>query len=50
LDEVDDAVPKDVASDPQGPTARERQVLAYHKKYNRTSPVCESIRAKYPDC
>lgn len=32
-----------------GPTARERQVLAYHKKYKSTSPLYEEIRAKYPD-
>lgn len=49
LDEVDGAVPQDVASEPPRPTARERQVLAYHKKYKTTSPLYESIRAKYPD-
>jgi hypothetical protein len=32
-----------------GPTARERQVLAYHKKYKSTSPLFEQIRAKYPN-
>ena len=31
------------------PTPRERQVLAYHKKYGTTSPLYEKIRAKYPD-
>jgi len=49
LDEVDYAVPQKVERVPQGPTARERQVLAYHKKYKTTSPLYESIRAKYPD-
>jgi len=32
-----------------GPTAHERQVLAYHKKYKSSSPLYERIRAKYPD-
>ena|SRR5947207_1028977 len=49
LDEVDYAVPQKVERVPQGPTARERQVLAYHKKYKTTSSLYESIRAKYPD-
>ena len=31
------------------PNGRERQVLAYHKKYKTTSPLYEKIRAKYPD-
>ena len=31
-----------------GPTARERQVLAFHKNYKSTSPLYERIRAKYP--
>jgi len=34
---------------PLGPTARERQVLAYHKKYKTTFPLYEKIRAKYPN-
>ena len=49
LYEVDGALPHDVAREPRGPNARERQVLAYHKKYKTTSPLYESIRAKYPD-
>jgi hypothetical protein len=49
LDEVDYAAPQKVERVPRGPTARERQVLAYHKKYKTTSPLYESIRAKYPD-
>jgi hypothetical protein len=31
------------------PTAKERQVLAYHKKYGTTSPLYEQVRAKYPN-
>ena len=31
------------------PTPRERQVLAYHQKRRSTSPLYQSIRAKYPD-
>lgn len=31
------------------PSQRERQVLAYHKKYKTTSPLYEQIRAKYPN-
>jgi hypothetical protein len=50
LSEVEQAVPQ--VSDAQrrsGPTARERQVLAFHKKHKSTSPLYERIRAKYPD-
>jgi hypothetical protein len=32
-----------------GPSARERQVLSYHKRHHSTSPLYERIRAKYPD-
>ena len=31
------------------PTAKERKVLGYHKKYGTTSPLYEQIRAKYPN-
>jgi hypothetical protein len=50
LSEVEDAVPQ--VSDAErrsGPTARERQVLAFHKKRKSTSPLYERMRAKYPD-
>lgn len=49
LDEVEKAVPQIDPSQPSGPTARERQVLGYHKKHKSTSPLYEEIRAKYPD-
>ena len=48
LEEVEKAVPK-IADSQQGPTARERQVLGYHKKHKSTSPLYQEIRAKYPD-
>jgi hypoxanthine phosphoribosyltransferase len=49
LEEVEQAVAKITESQPPGPTARERQVLGYHKKHKSTSPLYEEIRAKYPD-
>jgi hypothetical protein len=49
LVEVEEALSQRVEEVPAGPTARERQVLAYHKKYKTTSPLYEEIRAKYPD-
>jgi hypothetical protein len=49
LSEVEEALSQRVEEVPLGPTARERQVLAYHKKYKTTSPLYEEIRAKYPD-
>lgn len=49
LNEVENAVPKIHDSQQSGPTARERQVLSYHKKHKSTSPLYEEIRAKYPD-
>jgi len=49
LAEVEQALPQTAESRPQGPTARERQVLGYHKKHKSTSPLYEAIRAKYPD-
>ena len=49
LAEVDRAVQTRPAPEKSGPTARERQVLAYHKKHRSTSPLYEEIRARYPD-
>ena len=49
LAEVEEALSEWGEELPLGPTARERQVLAYHKKYKTTSPLYEEIRAKYPD-
>jgi hypothetical protein len=46
--EVDEALPQRVAPGQSQPTPRERQVLAFHKKYKSTSPLYEQIRAKYP--
>ena len=47
--EFEDSLPQRVAPGQEWPTPRERQVLAYHKKYGTTSPLYEEIRAKYPD-
>ena len=47
--EVDAALPKGQRSEAPWPSARERQVLNYHKKYGTTSPLYEKIRSKYPD-
>lgn len=50
LSEVEEAVPQVSDAGRQSrPTARERQVLAFHKKHKSTSPLHERIRAKYPD-
>jgi hypothetical protein len=50
LEEVEAALPEIAEShQPSGPTARERQVLNYHKKYRSSSPLYEKIRANYPD-
>jgi hypothetical protein len=49
LDEVEEALPKIAEYRQPGPTARERQVLGFHKKHKSTSPLYEKIRAKYPD-
>jgi hypothetical protein len=49
LDEVEQALPQAVEPPQPKPTARERQVLAFHKKYKSTSPLYEKIRAKYPE-
>jgi hypothetical protein len=49
LAEVESAFPQRVAPGQAWPTPRERQVMTYHKKRGSTSPLYESIRAKYPD-
>lgn len=49
LEEVENATPQITESRQPGPTARERQVLGYHKKHQSTSPRYEEIRAKYPN-
>src|SRR5262245_8889586 len=49
LEEVEKAVAENIESQQPGPTARERQVLGYHKKHKSSSPLYEEIRAKYPD-
>ncbi|HLY60074.1 MAG TPA: hypothetical protein VKV95_04860 [Terriglobia bacterium] len=49
LSEVEAALPQRVAPGQAYPTARERQVLGYHKKYKTASPLYEEIRAKYPN-
>jgi hypothetical protein len=46
--EVDGALAQRVAPGQNPPSPRERQVLAYHKKYKSTSPLYEEIRARYP--
>ncbi len=49
LAEVESALPQRVAPGQAWPTARERQVMGYHKKHGTTSPLYEQIRAKYPN-
>jgi hypothetical protein len=49
LTEVERALPQQDLPGQSGPNARERQVLSFHKKHKSTSPLCERIRAKYPD-
>ena len=49
LNDVDAAVPQRLAPGQQEPTWRERQVLTYHKNRGSTSPLYQSIRAKYPN-
>ena len=48
LSEIDAHLPERDRSGTPQPTARERQVLGYHKKYGTTSPLYEKIRTKYP--
>ena len=49
LSEIDAHLPERDRSGAAQPTARERQVLGYHKKYGTTSPLYEKVRAKYPN-
>ncbi|HEY3929068.1 MAG TPA: hypothetical protein VGL89_11880 [Candidatus Koribacter sp.] len=49
LSELEGAFPQPVDSGQAWPSARERQVLNYHKKYGSTSPLYEKVRAKYPN-
>jgi hypothetical protein len=49
LSEVEAALPQRLAPGQAPPTYRERQILAYHKNHRSTSPLYESIRAKYPN-
>jgi hypothetical protein len=49
LEEVERQMPKRVAPGQNWPTARERQVLNYHKKHGTTSALYEKVRAKYPN-
>ena len=49
LSEVEAAFPQRLAPGQDRPTPRERQVLTYHKNRRSTSPLYESIRAKYPN-
>lgn len=49
LREVEEACPQRVAPGQEGPSARERRVLSYHKNCGTTSPLFEKIRAKYPN-
>jgi len=49
LQEVESKMEQRVAQGQSWPTARERQVLNYHKKHGSTSPLYEKIRAKYPN-
>jgi hypothetical protein len=49
LNEVEAALPQLLAPGQEKPTWRERQVLSYHKNRGSTSPLYESIRARYPN-
>jgi hypothetical protein len=49
LVEVEQSLPQTAEPAQLRPTARERQILGFHKKYKSTSPLYERIRAKYPD-
>ena len=48
LAEIEAAIPERVPASAPYPSARERQVLGYHKKHGTTSPLYEKIRARYP--
>ena len=49
LADVEEALPQRDAPEQDWPTRRERQVLLYHQRNRSTSPLYESIRAKYPN-
>jgi len=49
LNDIEAAIPQRLAPGQAEPTWRERQVLTYHKNRDSTSPLYESIRAKYPN-
>jgi hypothetical protein len=49
LSEVEAAIPQRVAANQDWPSPRERQVLSYHKRLRSTSPLYESIRARFPN-
>ncbi|MBZ5524903.1 MAG: hypothetical protein LAP21_21945 [Acidobacteriia bacterium] len=49
MTEVDQCLPAYMRTGAPYPTAKERQVLGYHKKHKSTSPLYEKIRAKFPD-
>jgi hypothetical protein len=49
LNEVEAALPQRAAAGQEEPTPRERQVMTYHKIRGSTSPLYESLRAKYPN-
>jgi hypothetical protein len=48
LAEVEAAFAQRVDPGQDWPTARERQVMGYHKKHGSTSPRYEEVRKKYP--
>jgi len=49
LSDVEGQMPKRVEPGQSWPTARERQILGYHKKNRTTSPRYQQVRAKYPN-
>ena len=49
LAEVEAAFPQRVAPGQEWPNPRERRILNYHKAGKTSSPLYESIRAKYPN-
>ena len=48
LSDVEASFPQPVAPGQDWPTPRERRILNYHKSAHTTSPIYESLRAKYP--
>lgn len=49
LSDVESHMPQRIAPGQSWPTARERQILNFHKKRGSTSPRYEQLRAKYPN-